>query len=62
MGTVTVAAGNMLNALAFTPDGTRVYGTSGNSNTVYVLDTTTNKVLAAIPSNDPGGLAISSAN
>jgi len=62
MGTVTVAAGNMLNALALTPDGTRVYVTSGNSNTVYVLDTTTNKVLAAIPSNDPGGLAISSAN
>lgn len=62
MSTITVAAGNMLYALAFTPDGTRLYVTSGNNNTVYVMSTSTNDVLAAIPSNDPGGLAISGAN
>jgi YVTN family beta-propeller protein len=62
MSTITVAAGNWLNALAFTPDGTRLYMTCGNNNTVYVMRTSTNDVLAAIPSNDPGGLAISGAN
>jgi YVTN family beta-propeller protein len=62
MSTITVAAGNLLYDVAFTPDGTRVYMASENNNIVYVMSTSTDDVLAAIPSNDPGGLAISGAN
>ena len=62
MSTVTVSAGNGLRGLAFTPDGTRVYVTCGNTNTVYVLSTATNQVLAAIPSDYPIAVAISGAN
>jgi YVTN family beta-propeller protein len=62
MSTITVAAGNLLYDVAFTPDGTRVYMTSENNNIVYVMSTSTGDVLAAIPSNHPGGLAISGAN
>jgi YVTN family beta-propeller protein len=62
LSTVTVSARNGLRGLAFTPDGTRVYVTCGNTNTVYVLSTATNQVLAAIPSNYPIAVAISAAN
>ena len=61
MSTITVSPGNGLHGLAVTPDGSRVYVTCGNTNTVYVLSTTTNEVLAAIPSNYPIGVAISGA-
>jgi len=62
MSTITVSPGSGLHGLAVTPDGTRVYVTCGNTNSIYVLSTTTNEVLAAIPSDYPIGVAISGAN
>jgi YVTN family beta-propeller protein len=61
-GSITVSAGNLLNGLAFTPDGTRVYGTCGKVNSIFVLDVGSSVVTGSVPSNYPGGLAIASAN
>jgi YVTN family beta-propeller protein len=46
--------------LAFTPDGTRAYVSSGNTNTVSVIDTATNSVVGSVTSSiTPNAVAIS---
>ena len=59
VATIPISVGNPLLDIAITPDGTRAYITCGNTNTIYVLDTTTYRILDQIPSDYPGGLAIS---
>lgn len=61
MSTITVSAGNPLDGVAFTPDGMRVYVTCGKVNSIFVLDAGAGEVMASVPSNYPGGLAISGA-
>lgn len=61
VATIPISVGNPLLDVAITPDGTRAYVTCGNTNTIYVLDTTTYRILDQIPSDYPGGLAISRA-
>jgi YVTN family beta-propeller protein len=56
--TIPVSAGSPLLGVAFTQDGSRAYITCGNTNTIYVLDTTTHHIVSAVPSSYPGGLAI----
>jgi YVTN family beta-propeller protein len=60
-GTLTVSAGNPLSGIAFTPDGTRMYVSCGNTSTLYVLDTSGSAIVGTIPSGSPGGVAIHSA-
>ena len=57
--TIPISDGQPLLDIAFTPDGTRAYITCGNNNAIYVLDTTTSRILGQITSDYPGGLAIS---
>jgi YVTN family beta-propeller protein len=59
VATISIATGQPLLDIAFLPDGTRAYITCGNNNAIYVLDTTTSRVLGQIASSYPGGLAIS---
>jgi YVTN family beta-propeller protein len=58
VATILVSFGNPLLDIAFLPDGTRAYITCGNTNTIYVLDTTSYRILDKVPSFYPGGLAI----
>ena len=58
VATLPISVGNPLFGIAFAPDGTRAYITCGNTNTVFVLGTTTYRILDNIPSEHPGGLAI----
>lgn len=58
VATIPITDGQPLLDIAFTPDGTRAYITCGNNNAIYVLDTTTYRVLSNVPSPYPGGLAI----
>ncbi|HST11476.1 MAG TPA: YncE family protein, partial [Terriglobales bacterium] len=58
---VTISKGNPLLGVAITPDGTRAYVSCGNNDTIYVVDTATNRVLESIRSDYPGGLAIAQA-
>jgi len=57
--TIPVSDGQPLLDIALTPDGTRAYITCGNNNAIYVLDTTTSRILGQITSDYPGGLTIS---
>jgi YVTN family beta-propeller protein len=57
--TISVAAGQPLLAIAFSPDGTSAYITCGNNNAIYILDTTTYRIVGRIASDYPGGLAVS---
>ena len=57
--TIPISDGQPLLDIAFTTDGTRAYLTCGNNNAIYVLDTTTSRILGQITSDYPGGLAIS---
>jgi YVTN family beta-propeller protein len=56
-----VPLGTPLAGIAFTPDGKSAYVTCGNTGLIYVLDTTTYRVVDTIKIDDPGGLAISRA-
>lgn len=48
------------NHLTISPDGTRLYATSADTNEVYVLDTATRVVVATIPvGGNPYGVAVS---
>jgi len=58
VATIPVSVGQPLADIAFTPDGTRAYVTCGNTNAIYVLDTTTYRIVGQISSDSPGGLAI----
>jgi YVTN family beta-propeller protein len=60
VATISVSFDNWLHDIAFAPDGSRAYVTCGNTNTIYVLDTATHRVVGQIPSSYPGGLAIAS--
>jgi YVTN family beta-propeller protein len=60
IGTVVAGAGNLVQGIVVSPDGTRVYAVVGN-NTVAVIDASTNTVVGApipVPGN-PIGLAVS---
>jgi YVTN family beta-propeller protein len=59
--TETISKGNLLLGVAITPDGSRAYVTCGNNNTIYALDTATNRVVDTIRSDYPVGLAIARA-
>lgn len=57
-GTITVGAGPT--GVAFLPDGTRAYVTNSSANTVSVIDTQTQTLVATIPvSGNPTGIAAS---
>lgn len=57
--TVSVTAGQPLVDIAFAPDGSHAYVTCGSNNAIYVLDTTTYRVVGQKSRSDyPGGLAI----
>src|SRR5205807_9428170 len=45
-------------AVAITPDGSRAYVTIRDSNTITVVDTTTNTVVSSFPIACPTGIAI----
>ena len=47
VATIPVGLGPI--GVAITPDGTRVYVTNDNSDTISVIDTATNTVVATIP-------------
>lgn len=55
---ISVTAGQPLMDVAFAPDGTHAYVTCGSNNAIYVLDTTSYRVVGQISSDYPGGLAI----
>jgi YVTN family beta-propeller protein len=55
---ISVTAGQPLMDVAFAPDGTHAYVTCGSHNAIYVLDTTSYRVVGQISSDYPGGLAI----
>lgn len=57
--TIPISDGQPLLDIAFTPDGTRAYIACGNNNAIYILDTTTSRIVGQITSHYPGGLAIS---
>ncbi len=59
--TIPISDGQPLLDIALTPDGTRAYITCGNNNAIYVLDTTTSRILGQITSDYPGGLAVARA-
>ena len=59
--TATVPVGNVQNAVAVNPAGTRVYVTNINDSTVSVIDTASNAVITtvALPSlSSPFGVAV----
>ena len=56
--TISVSVGSPLLGIAMGPDASRAYVTCGNNNAIYTLDTTTNTVVGKIPSDYPGGLAV----
>jgi YVTN family beta-propeller protein len=58
VATVAVSFDNWLQDIAFAADGSRAYVTCGNTNAIYVLDTTTYSLVGRIASSYPGGLAI----
>jgi uncharacterized repeat protein (TIGR01451 family) len=55
----TVTVGNYPEGIAITPDGTKAYVTNYDSQTVSVIDTTTNTVTATVPSVRGENIAIS---
>jgi YVTN family beta-propeller protein len=56
----SIPVGRILNAIAVSADGTRVYVSNYGDDTVSVIDTATNRVLTNIPVGDqPKGVAIS---
>lgn len=62
VATIPVAsAADELQGIAFTPDGTHAYVTCIATNLIYVLDTSTYRVVDTIQNYDPAGLAISRA-
>src|SRR5208282_3648265 len=52
------AKGGMNSAAKVTPNGAFVYVTNYSANIVSVIDTTTNKVVATVPTTNPNGMAI----
>ncbi|WP_319436181.1 beta-propeller fold lactonase family protein [Mycobacterium sp. RTGN5] len=58
--TATVPVGNDPSEVALSPDGSKLYVTNLNDNTVSVIDTATNRVTATIPvGKAPEGVAVS---
>jgi YVTN family beta-propeller protein len=55
----TIPVGTTPDAVAVTPDGTRIYVTNLGSNTVSVIDTATNLVLTTFDMNQPTSVEIS---
>jgi len=58
VATIPVISGQPLLDIALAPDGTRAYITCGNTNAIYVLDTTTYRIVGQISSFYPRALAI----
>ena len=56
--TILISDGQPLLDIAFAPDGTRAYIACGDTNAIYVLDTTTYRVVGQISSSYPRALAI----
>jgi DNA-binding beta-propeller fold protein YncE len=62
LSTIKVSSGKAPNGVAFTPDPTRAYVTSGKINSIFVMDTATGDAIGSVASNDPAGLATRSEN
>lgn len=58
VATIPVTSGQPLLDIALAPDGTRAYIACGNTNAIYVLDTTTYRIVGQISSLYPRALAI----
>jgi YVTN family beta-propeller protein len=58
VATIPVIFGQPLLDIALAPDGTRAYIACGNTNAIYVLDTTTYRIVGQIASFYPRALAI----
>jgi YVTN family beta-propeller protein len=58
VATISVTSGQPLLDIALAPDGTHAYIACGNTNAIYVLDTTTDRIVAQISSFYPRALAI----
>jgi YVTN family beta-propeller protein len=58
VATIPVSFDNSLLDIAFASDETRAYIACGNTNTIYVVDTTTYRVVGQISSFYPRALAI----
>ena len=58
VATIQVISGQPLLDIAVAPDGTRAYIACGNTNSVYILDTTSNRIVGHISSLYPRALAI----
>lgn len=58
VATIPVTSAQGFLDIAFAPDGSRAYITCGNTNKIYVLDTTTYRIAAQISTSYPGGLAV----
>ena len=54
----TVSVGIGLSGIAVTPDGVHVYVSNQGSNSVSVLETASNTVVATIPVASPGAISI----
>jgi YVTN family beta-propeller protein len=54
----TVSVGTGLSGIAVTPDGVHVYVSNQGSNSVSVLETASNTVVATIPAASPGAISI----
>jgi YVTN family beta-propeller protein len=56
-GNIGIAVPNPLLGVAIMPDGTRVYVSCGNNDTIYAVNTANNTVVDTIARSDyPGGL------
>lgn len=58
VATVPVVSGQPLLDIVLAPDGTRAYVACGNTNTIYVLDTTAYRIVGQISSLYPRALAV----
>lgn len=58
VATIPVISGQPLLDIAVAPDGTRAYIACGNTNSIYILDTTSNQIVGHISSLYPRALAI----
>ena len=58
VATIPVSFDKWLLDVAFAPDGTRAYIACGDTNTIYVLDTATYRIVGQISSSYPRALAI----